>query len=179
MNDPYRVCFVCLGNICRSPTAEGIMAALVAEAGWSERIEVHSAATSEWHTGKLPDERARAEARRRGLELTSRASTFRPGDAGFYDLVLAMDATNLSDLLARSEPRHHERIRLVREFDPAGGPFDVPDPWAGGEAGFREVYDMLDAACRGLLATLVQDVGEERAPAADLPGTIGDDTTTL
>jgi protein-tyrosine phosphatase len=176
VEEPYRVCFVCLGNICRSPTAEGIMAALVAEAGWSGRIEVHSAATSDWHTGKLPDDRARAEASRRGVELTSRACTFRPGDAGFYDLVLAMDASNRADLLARSDPAHHDRIRLVRQFDPdADGDLDVPDPWSGGDDGFRQVFDLLDSACRGLLASLVDTLGDLRGPALDPPsdGTAG------
>jgi protein-tyrosine phosphatase len=154
---PVRLCFVCLGNICRSPTAEGVMAALVDEAGLTGSIEVDSAGTGDWHRGELPDSRARAEARRRGVELTSRASTFRPGDAHAYDLVLAMDRSNLADLLDRTpEPELRERIHLLRAFDPAltaddrwGG--EVPDPWAGGEQGFVVVYDLVEAACRGLL----------------------------
>ena len=154
---PVRLCFVCLGNICRSPTAEGVMAALVEKAGLGGRIEVDSAGTGDWHRGELPDDRARAEARRRGIELTSRASTFRPGDAHAYDLVLAMDRSNLADLLDRTpEPALRERIRLLRDFDPALTPDDrwggeVPDPWAGGEQGFVVVYDLIEAACRGLL----------------------------
>ena len=155
--EPVRVCFVCLGNICRSPTAEGIMTALVADAGLSEVIEVHSAGTAAWHRGELPDERARAEARRRGIELTSRASAFMAGDAEFYDLVLAMDRSNLIDLLDRTaDPILHDRIRLLRTFDPALTSDDahdgeVPDPWYGGDDGFAYVYDLIDAACRGLL----------------------------
>jgi len=154
---PVRLCFVCLGNICRSPTAEGVMAALVTEAGLQDRIEVDSAGTGDWHRGELPDSRARAEARRRGIELTSRASTFRPGDAHAYDLVLAMDRANLADLLDRTpEPELRPRIRLLREFDPALAPDDrwggeVPDPWAGGPEGFVVVFDLIEAACRGLL----------------------------
>jgi protein-tyrosine phosphatase len=155
--EPVRLCFVCLGNICRSPTAEGVMAALVRDAGLSDRVEVDSAGTGDWHRGELPDPRSRAEARRRGLELTSRASTFRPGDAHAYDLVLAMDRANLADLRDRTpEPELRERLRLLRGFDPAltaddrwGG--EVPDPWAGGEDGFVVVYDLIEAACRGLL----------------------------
>jgi protein-tyrosine phosphatase len=154
-DEPVRLCFVCLGNICRSPTAEGVMASLVAETGLGDRVEVHSAGTGDWHTGEPPDERARAEASRRGLELTSRASTFRSGDESFYDLVLAMDAQNLADLRDRTDPASHHRIRLLREFDPAGPDrrfgFDVPDPWFGGDDGFAEVFDLIDAACRGLL----------------------------
>ena len=132
------------------------MSALVADSGLSDRIEVHSAGTAGWHRGEPPDERARREARRRGIELTSRASAFLPGDAEFYDLILAMDHTNRRDLFDRSSPDHHSRIRLLREFDPAltaDDPWDgdVPDPWAGGEDGFRDVFDLIDAACRGLL----------------------------
>jgi len=135
------------------------MSALVDESGLSDRIEVHSAGTAGWHRGEPADERARREARGRGIELTSRASAFLPGDAEFYDLVLAMDATNKRDLLDRSSPDHHSRIRLLREFDPALTPADpwngdVPDPWAGGEDGFREVFDLIDAACRGLLVEI-------------------------
>jgi protein-tyrosine phosphatase len=155
-HEPVRLCFVCLGNICRSPTAEGIMAALVAEAGLGDRIAVDSAGTGSWHRGELPDERARAEARRRGIELTSRASTFRAGDALAYDLVLAMDRSNLADLRDRTDPELHHRLRLLRDFDPTlrtddrwGG--EVPDPWAGGDDGFVVVYDLVEAACRGLL----------------------------
>jgi protein-tyrosine phosphatase len=153
---PVSLCFVCLGNICRSPTAEGVMAALVTEAGLDERIVVDSAGTGSWHRGELPDDRARAEARRRGVELTSRASTFMPGDALAFDLVLAMDRSNLADLRDRTGPELHPRLRLLREFDPALGPDDrwggeVPDPWAGGDDGFVVVYDLVEAACRGLL----------------------------
>ena len=156
-DEPVRLCFVCLGNICRSPTAEGVMRALVAEAGLEDRVVVDSAGTGGWHRGEPPDERAQAEARRRGLELTSRASQFRAGDALAYDLVLAMDRSNLADLRSLTpEPELRARLRLLREFDPAAGPDDewdleVPDPWYGGEDGFAVVFDLVDAACRGLL----------------------------
>jgi protein-tyrosine phosphatase len=154
---PVRLCFVCLGNICRSPTAEGVMASLVAEAGLDDQIEVDSAGTGDWHRGELPDPRSRAEARRRGVELTSRASTFRAGDAHAYDMVLAMDRSNLADLHdLTAEPSLRSRIRLLREFDPALAPDDrwggeVPDPWSGGDQGFVVVFDLIEAACRGLL----------------------------
>lgn len=156
--EPIRVCFVCLGNICRSPTAEGIMAALIAREGLTHRIEVDSAGTGSWHRGEPADARARAEAARRGVELTSRASTFRAGDAHAYDLVIAMDHTNHLDLIDLTpEPELRERIVLLRTFDPAlsaDDPHDgaVPDPWFGGEDGFAEVYDLIEAACVGLLS---------------------------
>lgn len=139
------------------------MAALVAEAGLDDEIEVHSAGTADWHVGRPPDDRAVAEAARRGLTLTSRASTFMPGDAGFYDLVLAMDASNHADLVAISDPVHHDRIRLLREHDPEAvdspevpGSLDVPDPWHGGPEGFVAVYDMIERSCRALLADLAE-----------------------
>ena len=133
------------------------MRALVAEAGLDGAIEVHSAGTGDWHRGEPPDERARAEARRRGIDLTSRASTFLAGDAAFYDLVLAMDRSNLDDLIDRTaDPALHDRIRLLRTFDPDlddHDPYDgdVPDPWFGDDDGFVFVFDMLTASCTGLL----------------------------
>lgn len=155
--EPVRLCFVCLGNICRSPTAEGIMRALVADAGLSASIEVSSAGTIASHRGELPDPRSREEARRRGLELVSRASRFHPGDADYYDLVLAMDRSNLTDLHdLTADARHHDRIVLLRTFDPglrADDPWrgEVPDPYYGSADGFATVFDLIDAACRGLL----------------------------
>jgi len=162
---PIHLCFVCLGNICRSPTAEGVMAALVAEAGLSDAIVVDSAGTAGWHRGEPPDPRSVAEARRRGVALTSRASPFVPGDAGAYDLVLAMDRQNRADILDRTpEPELRARVRLLREFDPATRPDDrwdgdVPDPWSGGDDGFVVVFDLIEAACRGLLAHLRSAAG--------------------
>jgi protein-tyrosine phosphatase len=149
-----RLCFVCLGNICRSPTAEGIMTALVADAGLASHIELDSAGTGAWHVGEPADERARAEARRRGIVLTSRARAFHPGDFYRFDLVLAMDERNLRDLHDLApETALRDRARLLRTFDPASAPpdLDVPDPYYGGATGFADVFDLLDAACRGLL----------------------------
>jgi protein-tyrosine phosphatase len=167
--EPFRICFVCLGNICRSPTAEGIMRAQVAQAGLDEQIEVDSAGTASWHRGELPDARAQAEAARRGVELRSRASSFQPGDAHTYDLVLAMDHSNLRDLHdLNPEPHLQQRIVLLRSFDPALQPDDphdgaVPDPWAGGEEGFAEVYDLIEAACAGLLDHILTNLRTDLA----------------
>ncbi len=135
------------------------MRSLVTDAGLSNSVEIHSAGTAGWHRGELPDKRARAEAQRRGIELTSRASTFLPGDASFYDLVLAMDSTNERDLRDRTDPALHYRIVRLRTFDPALTPADpwdgdVPDPWSGGDDGFIAVYDLIEDACRGLLVHL-------------------------
>jgi protein-tyrosine phosphatase len=151
-----RILFVCLGNICRSPTAEGVMRALVREAGLEESIELDSAGTGAWHVGNPPDERATETARTRGIVLEGAAKVLRREDFDDFDLVVAMDRKNLADLrrLAPDE-RARSRIRLLREFDPASGgadDLDVPDPYYGGPRGFEDVLDLVYAACEGLLA---------------------------
>jgi protein-tyrosine phosphatase len=161
--EPVRLCFVCLGNICRSPTAEGVMAELVAEAGLSHRVEVDSAGTGSWHIGQPADARATDTARRRGVNLLGTARQFHPGDFYRFDLVLAMDRRNLTDLHDLA-PDGHQRAKahLLRSFDPANQAgngqgasqldLDVPDPYYGEGDGFTLVYDLVEAACRGLLA---------------------------
>lgn len=151
-----RLCFVCLGNICRSPTAAWVMRDLVDRAGLAHLVTVESAGTGGWHVGEPADARARAEARRRGLDTTHRARQFRAEDFDRFDLVLAMDAMNLRDLhrLARS-PAERDRVRLLRDHDPAAPPgAEVPDPYYEGPEGFAVVFDLVAAACRGLLDEL-------------------------
>ncbi len=152
---PLRLLFVCLGNICRSPTAEGVMRSLVVEAGLQESIELDSAGTGAWHVGSPPDRRAAATALARGTSLEGQARQVTPEDLDFYDLVIAMDSENLRVLraLAPSGPAR-EKVRLMREFDPVSlehRDLDVPDPYYGGDGGFDQVYDLVEAACRGLL----------------------------
>jgi protein-tyrosine phosphatase len=153
-----RVLFVCLGNICRSPTAEGVMRHVVAEAGLQEEIELDSAGTGAWHVGSSPDRRAGDAARGRGVELSGEARQVRPRDLEEFDLVVAMDRANLRDLKALAGGREPDgRIRLLREFDPASaavGDLDVPDPYYGADGGFEEVFDLVEAACRGLLGEI-------------------------
>jgi low molecular weight protein-tyrosine phosphatase len=153
---PVRLCFVCLGNICRSPTAAAVMAHRVAEAGLAHRITVESAGTGDWHVGEAPDRRAIREARRRGIEMTSRARQFLARDFARFDLVLAMDASNVAALSSIApDSAARAKIRLLRSFDPeARGDLAVPDPYFGGPDGFATVFDRIDAACRGLLAAL-------------------------
>jgi protein-tyrosine phosphatase len=150
-----RVLFVCLGNICRSPTAEGVMRSLVREAGLQGSLELDSAGTGSWHVGSPPDARAVAAAHARGIALDGYARQVCQDDFDEFDLVLAMDRSNLRELrqLARSE-EERAKIRLLREFDPASaGDEDpeVPDPYYGAPGGFDEVLDLLLAACMGLL----------------------------
>jgi protein-tyrosine phosphatase len=149
-----RICFVCLGNICRSPTAEGVMAGLVAAAGLGERIVLDSAGTSGWHAGELPDPRTLAAAARRGLTLTHRARAFTAEDLARFDLVVAMDRANLA-AIERLAGGPRPTLRLLRSYDPSSPPgAEVPDPYSGGPAGFDEVLDLCEAACRGLLASV-------------------------
>jgi protein-tyrosine phosphatase len=149
-----RICFVCLGNICRSPTAHGVMERLVRDAGLAERVALDSAGTGAWHVGELPDPRSRAAAKKRGYEVTHRARKFVAADFDRFDLVLAMDVDNLASLerLARGRPAAPP-IRLLRAFDasaPDGA--EVPDPYSGEDDGFEDVLDICERACRGLLA---------------------------
>jgi protein-tyrosine phosphatase len=150
------LCFVCLGNICRSPTAEGVMKAVLRREGLERRVSVESAGTADYHTGELPDRRSRSAALARGLSLDSRASQFTPADFGRFDYVLAMDEANARDLRAIApDPTAREKVRLFRSFDPASPPgAAVPDPYNGGADGFEHVLDLCEAACEGLLEHL-------------------------
>ena len=154
-----RVCFVCLGNICRSPTAEGVMRAMIERAGLTATIEIDSAGTGAWHVGEPADDRSRAAAQRRGVELTSLARQVTRADFGRFDYLVAMDSDNLR-ALERLAPDKAARgkVRLLRSFDPAaphGAP--VPDPYYGGDDGFEAVLDICEAACRGLLDHIARE----------------------
>jgi protein-tyrosine phosphatase len=161
-----RVLFVCLGNICRSPTAEALMRARLTESGLQGAVEVDSAGTGDWHVGEPPDPRATQAARARGVELESLARQVEPEDFREFDLILAMDTANLR-ALERVAPdvRGRRKLRLLREFEPRSlepesgasrrpGDMDVPDPYYGGSDGFDRVLDILDACCAGLMQEL-------------------------
>jgi protein-tyrosine phosphatase len=153
-----RVSFVCLGNICRSPTAEGIMRHLVERAGLSDAIEVESAGTGSWHLGEQADDRARATAAARGVTLDGRASQFSDADFERLDYILVMDVAirNTLGRLAASDAAR-AKLHLLRSFDPDSAPdAPVPDPYYGGPEGFENVFDICEAACRGLLAHIRQ-----------------------
>jgi protein-tyrosine phosphatase len=145
-----RILFVCLGNICRSPTAEGVMRRLVRDEGLDDRIEIDSAGTGGWHVGAPPDARATEAASRRGTTLEGAARRFTEADFDRFDLILAMDAENRRDLLALA-PDDEARAK-VRMFRP--GDLDVPDPYYGGADGFEEVLDLVEEAARSLLAEI-------------------------
>jgi protein-tyrosine phosphatase len=157
-HEPIRICFVCLGNICRSPTAEGTMRHIVESAALTRSFFIDSAGTSAHHVGERADPRARDAAERRGIVLESRARRFEGADFERFDFVLAMDADNLSALRQLPEAKDYTgHIGLLRAFDhasPTGA--EVPDPYYGGEGGFDEVLDLCEAACRGLLEHVQQ-----------------------
>ena len=150
-----RLLFVCLGNICRSPTGEAVMRHLARDAGREHEFEIESAGTGGWHIGAPPDARATKAARRRGIVLEGAARQVTPDDFERFDLLLAMDRENLRHLRALApSPQARAKARLLREFDPdsAGAPdLDVPDPFYGEADGFEIVLDQIEGACRGLL----------------------------
>ena len=149
-----RVLFVCLGNICRSPTAEGVLRHKLLEAGLSDRIEVASAGTSDWHVGKAPDSRSQRAARLRGYDLSAqRAQQAKSADFNTYDLILAMDHSNLRDLKALQPSNAKAELDLfLSRYD--GAKDEVPDPYYDGEHGFEEVLDLVEHACDRLIVEL-------------------------
>jgi protein-tyrosine phosphatase len=151
--EKLKVLFVCLGNICRSPLAEGVFKQQVERAGLADRIIVDSAGTSAYHVGDPPDERTSRVARARGVELTSAARQVKPTDLNEFDYVLVMDADNLANVQRLTQGRQvGAQIRLLREFDEeAKRDLDVPDPYYGGPRGFEYVHDIVERSCAALL----------------------------
>ena len=153
-----RVLFVCMGNICRSPIAQGVFENVLRREGVEGEVSVDSAGTGRWHVGAPPDERATDAARKRSIVLEGAARKFSPDDFADFDLILAMDEENRRDLLALApDDEARAKVRMLREFDPASsdsGDLDVPDPYYGGDEGFEHVLDLVEAATRGLVAEL-------------------------
>lgn len=148
------VLFVCMGNICRSPTAEGVFRHHVDAAGLADHIEIDSAGTHAYHVGEPADQRARAAAERRGMSLEGIvARRVHSDDFERFDHIIAMDEENLARLADEASPEHRHKLRLFLEFA-ATEEREVPDPYYGGAAGFERVLDLVDEASRGLLETL-------------------------
>lgn len=148
-----KVLFVCLGNICRSPLAEGVFRHQVRSAGLADRFEIDSAGTSSYHIGDPPDARTASVARSRGIELTGAARQISADDLGRYDYVIAMDDENLANIRKLMRGEVAAEVRLLREFDPAAHDGDraVPDPYYGGPRGFENVHDIVERSCAELL----------------------------
>lgn len=152
----YKLLFVCLGNICRSPSAENIMKHLVNQAGLSKEIICDSAGTSGYHIGSSPDRRMSAAAKLRGIELVGEARQFQRSDFEKFDLILAMDRENYRDILMLDRSRQYEdKIKLMCDFCTRHDLKEVPDPYYGGPEGFNQVIDLLLDACEGLLNYIV------------------------
>ncbi len=156
--ETFGVLFVCLGNICRSPLAEGIFIHMARQRGMLDRFDIDSAGTGAYHAGERADPRSIRVAKKHGVELVSIARQFQPReDIDRFDLIIAMDRENERNLLGKGAPR--DRLRLMRSYDPAlagarGAELDVPDPYFGEGDGFQSVYDMLTRACSGLLVSI-------------------------
>jgi protein-tyrosine phosphatase len=146
-----KILMVCTGNICRSPTAEGVLRNVLEKAGLGQKVQIDSAGTHDYHCGEAPDRRAQLHAKRRGYDLSGlRARLVEEGDFAKFDLILAMDRGHLKLLQRASPPEHRHKVKLYLEF--AGMPdTDVPDPYYGGPDGFERVLDVSEAASRGLL----------------------------
>ncbi|MBG8560914.1 low molecular weight phosphotyrosine protein phosphatase [Pseudomonas qingdaonensis] len=149
-----RVLFVCLGNICRSPTAEGVLRHQLKLAGLEDQVEVASAGTGDWHVGKPPDSRTRRAALARGYDLSAqRAQQVSAQDFSRYDLILAMDTSNLGHLKALQPSVGTAELDLfLRRYE--GELDEVPDPYYGGEEGFEQVLDLIELACSKLVVEL-------------------------
>jgi len=156
----YRVCFVCTGNICRSPMAESVFRARIAEAGLDDRVAVDSAGTGGWHEGDGADPRTVSVLEASGYDSGHTARQFQPSWFARLDLVIALDAGHLRALRRLAPtPRDAEKVRLLRSYDPAAGDdLDVPDPYYGGMDGFEECLEMVEAASEGLLAAVREQV---------------------
>jgi protein-tyrosine phosphatase len=160
----YRICLVCLGNICRSPMAEVVVRGELGRAGLSGKVAVDSAGTGDWHLGGPMDTRAQGELSRRGYDGSAhRARQIDRSWLGGYDLIIAMDHGNLRSLrrMAAGRPELAGRFRLLRSFDPAADPeAEVPDPYGGAAEEFAEVFGLVLAAARGLAGQLAEQLGD-------------------
>jgi protein-tyrosine phosphatase len=154
----YRLLFVCLGNICRSPAAENIMTHLVQQAGLGDQILCDSAGTAAYHTGEPPDRRMTAAAAKQGITLTGSARPFSAQDFQTFDLILAMDRDNYRDILGRDpQGKYRHSVKMMLDFRQNYTVTEVPDPYYGGSDGFDYVIELLTDACEGLLEHLCQE----------------------
>jgi protein-tyrosine phosphatase len=157
---PYRLLFVCLGNICRSPSAENIMRHLVEQAGLGDQIQCDSAGTSSYHVGSPPDRRMAASAKQQGIILQGQARQFERIDFESFDLILAMDRDNYAGIAALDPTaKHAHKVRLMCDFCTRHTLREVPDPYYGGADGFNQVIELLMDACEGLLDYVVREAG--------------------
>lgn len=160
-DNPFKICFVCLGNICRSPTAEGVFQHLVNERGLESYFYVDSAGTSAYHIGEPANSKSQWVANQEGIKLHSKARRFEKADLGEFDLILAMDHENLRNIRQlNGDPENSDKIKLLREFDPQPNDKAVPDPYYGGMQGFQNVFDVIKRSSKALLDELSEQIEE-------------------
>lgn len=170
MNATRRVLMVCMGNICRSPSAEAVLRHCLHERGLADHVEVDSAGTYAGHVGHPPDERSAAHAARRGFDLSGQqARKVVVADFERFDYLLAMDHDNARDLLKLAPAYAAHKVRRLMEFAPSGSPAAVPDPYYGGAAGFEKVLDLIELACRGLVEHLHSQQGRDSGKPGEVP----------
>lgn len=164
---PKKLLFVCLGNICRSPAAEGIMNHLIEQANLQAEIRCESAGTGDYHLGELPDTRMRQAAKQQGIILQSQARQFQASDFEDFDLILAMDRQNYYNICALDPPDHYQaKVQMICDFCTQHPDQEVPDPYFGGQDGFQYVLDLLNDACQGLLLSITD---ADHTPGYSLP----------
>lgn len=152
---PQSILFVCMGNICRSPTAQSVMHHKLQALGLGSQVQVDSAGTHGYHVGSAPDPRTQAHATKRGYDMAGQhARQIEQADFARFDLILAMDRANLARLRQVCPALHQAKLHLLGEYGPEQEPFEVPDPYDGGASGFERVLDLIEQACDGLLARL-------------------------
>lgn len=159
LENPYKLCFVCLGNICRSPTAEGVFIHQVREEKLENYFYIDSAGTAAYHVGEGANSKSQSTANKYGIHLPSIARQFEYADLEEFDLILAMDRENLSNITELDRKnRFSDKIKLMREFDPHPEDGNVPDPYYGGMAGFENVFTVVQRSCENLLAMLKAEI---------------------
>lgn len=159
INNKYRILFVCLGNICRSPAGEGIMKKLIKNEGLEDRIEIDSAGTSGYHIGELPDSRMRQHGAKRGYSFDSRSRKFTANDFDNFDLILAMDDSNYANIMRLSpDLESDKKIHRMVEYSQKYQHDHIPDPYYSGADGFELVLDLLEDACQGLLTEVKKHI---------------------
>lgn len=150
----YKICFVCLGNICRSPTAEGVFQHLINDRGLENYFEIDSAGTSAYHIGESANSKSQRTAQKHGITLHSKARQFKSSDLDYYDLILAMDNQNLDNVRQMANGKQEDKVGRMRDFDPNPGDGEVPDPYYGGPEGFENVFQIVKRSCQNLLDEL-------------------------
>lgn len=151
----FGICFVCLGNICRSPTAEGVFQHIVREKSLADYFEIDSAGTAAYHIGEPANSKSQKIANEHGIQLTSRGRQFNDSDLSYFDLILAMDFENVANIKSLdSYQSNQQKVQLLRAFDPVEPDTQVPDPYFGGMDGFKNVFDVIYRSCNHLLNNL-------------------------